>query len=287
MNPDLDEILSDDDDLTVEAPAKTASPIPASVAIGAGIGGIAGFLFAQSRRVHWRYWAGGSVMLAILILYLAQMKPPAPKSTVRNAVDSRSLQVFTEAGEIAKAMGEIDTEQDLLGDALDQERQRGTIRLAMAFRSIATYYMSQPGHLCANKLEIECLESFNINRVEKLEQISDGRAFGTGKTADPRQMIDPIIWTTSEVERVAALRLAMILAKPNETRRVWEQAWLDRQFPILNASLPVEELAPRPGVLARQIRRVSDMQAKLLQGSQESFYKVEREQARQQAQSKN
>ncbi|HEY9908976.1 MAG TPA: hypothetical protein V6D18_15370 [Thermosynechococcaceae cyanobacterium] len=279
---DIDEVL--EDEISPEPTTRRIQRQPRTATEGAPnliqwqVGGVVGWVWQQVQRYP-RYLIIGGGSFLVLLLYLSQAKGPEADKQIPNANDARSLQAFKESEEIKKSMEEIDTEQEILNDALDQERQRAVIKLAQGFRSIATFYMANPNHVCRDKSEVECLRSFLPNRSQKLEEISDGRAFGRNASADPRQMIDPITWTSSEVERTTAIRLAMVLAKPIETRRKWEQNWINRQFPLLNMELPVEELSPRPGLLARQLKRVDGMQASLLQGSQENYYKLERQQA--------
>lgn len=243
------------------APAHPAIAIAQSVA-------------ATARRVPARIWLMSGVFTVMSILMWSQMKPAQDPVRLADPNDRRAIPAFNEAELLKENLGQIDAHERNITAFLNEERQRSTVALAMAYRGIAVGYMQTPSHLCQGKSELNCLKTFTGNRIANLRSLSEGKAKESKQGANA--ILGAILDRASERERVEGLRLAQILATPQNARQKWQQDYIDSFFPILNAAIPPEELASRPGVLSQLLERSDELQETMLSGSQESTIRVQR-----------
>jgi len=235
------------------------------------------------KRVPMRTWIVSGVFAGLLLVYTTQWKQQGAPRDLSNPTDLRALPGFDESEMVRSMSRDLDQQEEQINRFLREERQRTIIALALGFRGLAISNISNPNHPCFGQTETQCLNTFDSNRIAALTALTESNSErGTqGKKAkkrpesNPNLVFEPIFKRAQEVDRVTALRLAKILAKPVNSRTPSEQNWIDTDFPILNANLPVEELRPRPATLAQLLLQSQAAREKILLTSRESSIRAE------------
>lgn len=234
------------------------------------------WLWEKLTKVNRKTWIIRGVSFVVAVGYLSQMLAPEQARTFKDKNDRRSLPAFDEARLVKANQAEIANHERQVSAFLDEERQRATIEMARAYRSIAALYMATPGHPCNGRAEVECLDTFFSNRIDTLNRLSEGVKVEGEKGVSPQAVFFPILKNAAERERVVALRLARILAKPGENRDLWEQEWVDNSYPVLTSGIPLEELKTRPATAAQLLQQSAQLKQKMFEGSREATIRRDR-----------
>lgn len=230
---------------------------------------------AFSRSIPLRNWLIGGAFTVSLIIYMGQWQQPEPSRAIANNSDVRAIPAFDESALRQADFDALDSHERNVSAFLNEERQREAIALAQGFRALAVGFVQDPDHICSGKTTLQCLDTFDANRIKELERLSDGKA-GKEKGRSPVAVLAPILAQSSEIKRVEGLRLAKVLSKSPQGRSQWEQDWLDTYYPILNSGIPEDEFRPRPGVLANLLKQSNNLKAQASAGSAEEASRLER-----------
>lgn len=229
-------------------------------------------------RVPARLWLVGGGVSVVGFFYLGQMAPK--QETVTKTDPNQVVQAFDESALLRSQQGAIAVKEMNLNAFLREEHQRQDIAVALGYQGLAAFFVASPGHHCYRGSILSCLDSFQGNRITALkghaEALAKPGGDGTAVMAiDPSSVIDPILWASSEAQRVEALRLARVLATPMESRADWEKEWIAQSYPVLGSGIPAEQLRPRPGVLADLLSDLQWEYGKLNASSSESQLRSE------------
>ncbi|MBE9178707.1 hypothetical protein IQ268_09055 [Oculatella sp. LEGE 06141] len=223
---------------------------------------------------HWRSYAVGAGFSVLMLVYTSQWQKQQSPRQLDNPTDARVIPAYNESQLIVEQMGALEQRERNLSAFLHEERQRTLIALAQAYRALATMYISSGGHPCNGRTVLECLRTFEPNRIAELRSLSSRN--WSAVDANPNNVLLPLLTKAAEADKVEGLRLAVILEIPSTSRPQWMQDELDLRYPLLASGIPPEEMQPRPETLANLLGGVRDQRQQILNGSQEKSARTER-----------
>lgn len=228
-----------------------------------------------AKGIPLRTWIVGGSFAVALLVYSTQWKQQSGTQELKNPTDARAIPAFDESKLLAANLKEVGDQEQQINSFIREERQRIVIAVAQGFRGLAIANIANSAHACSGLTELQCLNTFDANRIASLTALTQPVKPRKRVSSNPNLIFKAILDGSSEVDRVAGLRLAKILAKPVNSRTAVEQGWIDTDFPILNAGLPAEELRPRPATLAQLMLQAQAMREKMLSTSRESTIRLQ------------
>lgn len=226
--------------------------------------GVAGNML---RKVNWKNVVVLGGFLGSAFVYFGQWQKPAPPQVQENPLDVRNIPAYSEAPLMSQSLAAISENDVNLMALLNEERQREEVAIAQSFVALATTFTQIPGHKCNGKTVLDCLNTFDVNRIAELDQLATGS--NASKKLSTANTIDPIVVKSAARAKVSGLILAKILMTPPASRRPSQQQVVDLVYPVLNSGTPVVQLQPRPATVAKQLKLTQQLEAELSSQSPE------------------
>lgn len=214
-------------------------------------------VFQLASRISWRGWLVGGGFAGAMLLYSLQWQKPVPPTPVANPYDVRNIPSYSEAPLLQEDLKAIASQDLNMMALLNDESQREAIALANGFIAQAVRFSQLPGHKCNGITTLQCLNTFDTNRIAELQTLATA---GAGKDKD---LLTPILTRSQARLKVAGLLLAKIMATPPQARRASEQQIIDMAYPVLNSGLPPNQLVPRPATLAKNLQYTAQLTAQM------------------------
>lgn len=205
----------------------------------------------------------GGGFVGAMVLYVLQYQKPLPPTPVANPYDVRNIPSYSEAPLMQEDLKAVSSQDLNMMALLTDEAQREIIAIAQGFTAQAVRFSQLPGHKCNGLTPLECLNTFDTNRITELQGLATA---GAGKDND---ILKPVLVRSQARIKVEGLLLAKIMATPPQSRRPSQQQIIDMKFPVLNAGLPANQLAPRPGTLAKNLQYTTQLMEQLEEKSPE------------------
>jgi hypothetical protein len=208
-------------------------------------------LFASKLKAH--DWGAIAFLLVILLLNVTLSAPKRQTESQKNPIAYMSQsQAYDDAKLVQEKQKDLDDTERNLTAFLYEERQRHLLQVAQTYRAYAAWQGSQ-----VSKPALQLLQSYWANRKSELSQQVELKP----KSGSFPQLFAYQLASSSAIDKILALRLAIALEKPVETRTQSESDFLAQNFPILNSGGSLEQLTPRP---AKAIELLESRQAKAL-----------------------
>lgn len=184
--------------------------------------------------------------LIVLGFYVAQMQAPAPPELMQEAsVEGETTKLedlegidLSEEGKTAIAQAQADLYQHLNND-----RQLSVISQANHYIGKATAYTTQKGHKCEGMTVVNCLQTFEGNRINELASLPENPSAEKVAAAQ---------------FRVQSLALAQALATLPSSRSAPQQALIDGTFPLAMSGVSPQMLQPNQFATALRLQRLGD-----------------------------